>query len=132
VDGVPRIELLWSEGCPSTPRALAMVRTALDELELGGCEVTLVEVRTHEDAERLGFRGSPTILIGGIDLVDLVDLVEPVGDGGRAGPGTRADGGDDEPAALGCRLYRRRDGRISPTPDPADVRDGLRLAVAAR
>jgi hypothetical protein len=26
---------------------------------------------------------------------------------------------------LACRIYRRRDGRISPTPDPADVRDAL-------
>jgi hypothetical protein len=34
-----------------------------------------------------------------------------------------------EPAGLTCRVYRRRDGRVSPTPDPADVRDALREAL---
>ena len=31
-------------------------------------------------------------------------------------------------AAVGltCRVYRLRDGRVSPTPDPADVREALR------
>jgi hypothetical protein len=37
---------------------------------------------------------------------------------------------DDEPLGLTCRVYHRRDGRISPTPDPADVHDAL--AAAAR
>jgi len=35
----------------------------------------------------------------------------------------------DEPTGLTCRVYRRRDGRVSPTPDPADVRDALRAAA---
>ena len=36
---------------------------------------------------------------------------------------------EGEPVGLACRIYRRRDGRISPTPDPEDVRDGLRRAA---
>jgi hypothetical protein len=32
---------------------------------------------------------------------------------------------------LSCRVYRRRDGRISPTPDPADLRVALAAAAAA-
>ena len=36
---------------------------------------------------------------------------------------------DDEPAGLTCRVYRLRDGRFSPTPDPADVREALRMAT---
>ena len=36
----------------------------------------------------------------------------------------------NEPTGLTCRVYRRRDGRISPTPDPADLRDALRAASA--
>ena len=115
MDTVPRIELLWWEGCPSTEHALELVRSTLDELELGACEVRMVEVRSDEDARRLSFRGSPTIRIDGIDLADLIGGPEAA-----------------EAPALTCRLYRRRDGRVSPTPDPADVRDGLRLAVAAR
>jgi hypothetical protein len=32
---------------------------------------------------------------------------------------------------LTCRLYRRADGRPSPTPDPARLREALKQAVAA-
>jgi hypothetical protein len=32
---------------------------------------------------------------------------------------------DDEPAGLNCRVYVRRDGRVSPTPDPQDLREAL-------
>jgi hypothetical protein len=38
----------------------------------------------------------------------------------------------DEPAGLTCRVYRRRDGRVSPLPDRADVRDALAERLAAR
>ena len=34
-------------------------------------------------------------------------------------------GAGDEPAGLNCRVYRRRDGRVAPTPDPEDLRDAL-------
>ena len=37
-------------------------------------------------------------------------------------------GPDEEPAGLNCRVYVRRDGRVSPTPDPEDLRDALRVA----
>ena len=36
---------------------------------------------------------------------------------------------DGEPYSLTCRVYRRRDGRISPVPDPEDVRDAVRRAA---
>jgi hypothetical protein len=36
---------------------------------------------------------------------------------------------DEEPVGLACRVYRLRDGRPSPTPDPADVRDAVRRAL---
>jgi hypothetical protein len=52
------------------------------------------------------FIGSPTIRIDGVD-------VQPTA---------------QEPYGLTCRVYHRRDGRVSPTPDPADVRDALRAA----
>lgn len=106
---VPDVELLWWEGCPSTERALAELREALEAVGIKGMEVRLREIRTDADAQTTGFVGSPTILIDGADVV-----------------GASADG----PAGLNCRVYRRRDGRISPTPDPDDLRDALRRAVA--
>lgn len=102
------IELLWWEGCPSTDRALAELRAALTDVGLPDAEVRMREIRTDQDAAEAEFRGSPTILIDGVDLVG-------------ADP--------DDTAGLTCRVYRRRDGRISPTPDPEDMRDVLRRAA---
>ena len=113
----PQIELWWWEGCPSTEKALADVRDAVRELGLAS-DVTLREIETEADAEATGFRGSPTVVIDGTDLVNLVGR-----DSAHAGSGT------EEPIGLSCRVYRRRDGRISPTPDPDDLRDALRRAA---
>ena len=62
-------------------------------------------VETEDDAERLGFCGSPTI------RVDGVDPVPPPA---------------DEPTGLTCRVYRLADGRYSPTPDPGAAARGAR------
>jgi hypothetical protein len=102
------VELLWWEGCPSTDRALEAVRGALSELGMGDVEVHMREIETDDDAREAGFVGSPTILIDGTDLV-------PAADG--------------EPIGLSCRVYRRRDGRVSPTPDPDDLREALERAA---
>jgi glutaredoxin len=71
---VPGIEvdLLWWQGCPSTDHALALVRGALDELGLNSVQIRMVEIETDEQARELGFRGSPTILINGVDVITLV------------------------------------------------------------
>jgi len=104
----PDVELLWWEGCPSTDRALAELRDALERLGLGDTEVHLREIETDEAAPLTGFTGSPTILIDGVDAVPS---------------------GHEEPTGLSCRVYPRRDGRLSPTPDPDDLRDALRRAA---
>jgi len=104
----PKLELLWWEGCPSTERALIELRAAAAELGLGNPDIEMREIHTHEEAAATGFIGSPTILVDGVDVV--VDHVEP------------------ETAGLNCRVYRRRDGRISPTPDPDDLRAALAAA----
>jgi hypothetical protein len=103
------VELLFWEGCPSHPRALADLRAALAAEGLDPGEVVVREVTTEEQAAREGFVGSPTIRIDGVDVQD---------------PGA-------EPAGLTCRVFRRRDGRISPTPDPADLREAIRAASSA-
>ena len=106
----PTVELLYWDGCPSHPQALADLRAAMAGLGLDPEAVVVREVDTDERAGREGFVGSPTIRIDGVDIVD---------------PG-------GEPVALTCRIYRRRDGRVSPLPDPADVRDALRNATTTR
>jgi hypothetical protein len=106
----PNVELLFWEGCPSHPQALAQLRETMAELGLDPEAVEVREVDTDERAEAEGFVGSPTILVDGVDVQD---------------PG-------EQPAALTCRVYHRRDGRISPLPDPDDVRDALHTAMTTR
>jgi hypothetical protein len=105
----PRIELLWWRECPSWERALAMLREAMAERGLDPGAIELTEVDTDEAAERRRFVGSPTIRIDGEDI-------QPPLEG--------------EPTGLACRVYRRRDGRTSPLPDPEDIREALASAAA--
>jgi hypothetical protein len=104
-----RVELLFWAGCPSHPAALRELRAALVEAGLDPERVIVREVKTEAEAGSERFVGSPTI------RVDGRDVQPPAG----------------EPVGLTCRVYRRRDGRYSPTPDPADVRDALRAAKRA-
>jgi hypothetical protein len=104
-----RVELLWWEGCPSHPQALDELKDVLRGEGLDPEGVEVIEIESEEQAEREGFPGSPTIRLEGQDLLP---------------PGERA------PAGLTCRVYRLRDGRPSPTPDPADVRDAIRRVNA--
>jgi hypothetical protein len=106
----PRVELLFWDGCPSHPDALADLHAAMADVGLDPDTVLVREVDTDDRAGRERFVGSPTIRIDGVDIQD---------------PG-------EEPAALTCRVYHRRDGRVSPVPDPADVRDALRNAMTTR
>jgi hypothetical protein len=63
-----------------------------------------VEIDSDGAAEREGFVGSPTIRVDGRDIQPPQ---EP------------------EPPGLTCRVYRLRDGRISPLPDPEDIKEAL-------
>jgi hypothetical protein len=103
-----KVELLWWEGCPSTPEAMEDLKQVLREEGLDPEAVELVEVESDEQAEREHFPGSPTIRIDGQDAVPLVD---------------------SDPVGLTCRVYHLRDGRPSPTPDPADLRAAVRRAA---
>jgi hypothetical protein len=103
-----KVELLWWEGCPSTPEAMKDLKQVLREEGLDPEAVELVEVESDEQAERERIPGSPTIRIDG------QDAVAP---------------GDGDPVGLTCRVYRLRDGRPSPTPDPADLRAAVRRAA---
>ena len=63
-----RIELLWWEGCPSHPEALADLRRVLAEERVND-PVRLVEVDTDEQARAQRFPGSPTIRLDGEDAI---------------------------------------------------------------
>ncbi len=95
------VELLFWDGCPSHPEALAELREAL--AQLGRADDVLVrEIASSEQAEREGFPGSPTIRVDGRDLFPI-----------------------DDPPGLSCRIYRLADGRFSPTPGTDALREAL-------
>ena len=106
MSAAPVVELLWWEGCPSHPDALADLERILAE-EGVSAQVQMVHIDSDEQAASERFAGSPTIRIAGEDIL-------PPGEG--------------EPFTLTCRIYRLRDGRVSPTPDPEDVRAAVRRA----
>jgi hypothetical protein len=103
VSGTPEIELLWWRGCPSTDDAVELVRSEMEQAGLAARALRVREVTSEEEAEHLGFRGSPTVRVDGRDVVASADA----------------------PGGLTCRVYRLRDGRVSPLPDRADVRKAL-------
>lgn len=87
------VRLLYFGGCPHWTVAEQRLRSALARVGRGD-EIHHVLVETPEDAERLGFLGSPTILVDGHD---------PFARGG-------------EPPALACRVFSTFNGREgSPT-----------------
>jgi peroxiredoxin len=102
-----RVDLLWWEGCPTHERAAALLADTLAELGRDEVHVVRHEVRSRDEAARLGFPGSPTFQVGRRDLFPT-----------------------DAPAGLTCRVYQRDDGRISPLPDAADLAARLRSALA--
>ncbi len=81
-----------------------------EELTAAGFDpeaVQMREIETAVDAERERFVGSPTIRIGGEEVAPA----------------------ENEASGLTCRVYRLRDGRVSPTPDPSDIRDAIRRST---
>lgn len=102
------MEFLWWEGCPSWREALDDLKAALAEVGVDPDALELRHVDSDEQAERERFPGSPTIRVDGQDVVPT----------------------NGDPIGLACRVYRLRDGRPSPTPDPADVRMALERALA--
>jgi hypothetical protein len=102
-----QIELLYFEDCPSHEVALERLRTLLAEEDIQAT-VTVIRVETEEQAQRLRFIGSPTILINGHDI-------DPPPSNTRY--------------ALTCRAYHLPDGHISPLPSVGMIRSALRHAT---
>jgi hypothetical protein len=108
--GWPQVELFWWRECPSWERALAILHEEMEGAGLDPESAQVTEIATEEAAERAGFPGSPTIRVDGRDI----QPPDPEG-----------------PRGLTCRVYRRRDGSVSPLPDREDVREALENAMAA-
>ena len=90
-----RVQLLYFDGCPNWQQAEQRLREAVERVETD-VELSHVQVATPEDAERLRFRGSPTVLVDGID---------PFADA-------------DAPVGLSCRIFRTPEGlQGAPTVD---------------
>jgi hypothetical protein len=62
-----KVEVLYFESCPHRAPTVERVR---EELQSHGMpkEIREVEVRTQAEAEALGFLGSPTVRINGLDI----------------------------------------------------------------
>lgn len=98
-----QILFLYTDACEHNDAARRALRQVMEE-EVIHAYVDEVYVRTEEEARRLGFPGSPTILIDGLD----------VGGGGMPG--------------LGCREYETADGRQQGWPDKETIRWALNVA----
>jgi len=62
-----RVEVFYFSGCPNHLPAIGRVRAVL-ETEGVSAEMAEVEVLDVASAERLGFLGSPTVRINGLDV----------------------------------------------------------------
>ncbi len=90
------IALLHSDDCPNRSIAEERLREALARLGRDDVQAEYRLVTTVEQAEAVGFRGSPTVLVSGRD-----PFADPAA-----------------PAALSCRVYRTEAGLAgAPTVD---------------
>jgi hypothetical protein len=98
-----KVTLLYFDDCPNwveTDQHLTLLQAEIPDLE-----TVRQQVETSEDAERLGFRGSPSILIDGVD---------PFAD-------------SDAPVGLSCRIY------VTPSgPAGSPTLEQLRTALTSR
>lgn len=87
------IRLRYFDRCPNWQTVSQRLRDALREMGMNDMRLMLERVETTEDAERLRFIGSPTILIDGRDPF----------------------AGTDANFGLTCRVYQTPEGLAGPT-----------------
>ena len=103
-----KLTLLVTPDCPHAASAAALLRTALDDVGLTGATFTTTVVATAEEATRIGFIGSPTVLVDGDDAFAV--------------PGARP--------GLACRIYPSPTGPTG-IPPLRELRQALKRAAAA-
>ena len=100
-DPVVRVELLYFAGCPNWEVAASDLAALQAEM---GFALEFSEMDSQETAVARNFRGSPTVLVNGVDPFE-----DPAGEVG-----------------LSCRIYDTPAGRAG-----SPARDHLRAAVAS-
>lgn len=100
------IELLVIPDCPNGPETADLISAAVADT-LVQATITRTIIENEDQARQRGFRGSPTILLNGMD---------PFASG-------------DAPVALSCRLYSTPDG-LRGVPALRDLRQAIKRAAA--
>ena len=67
VGALVQVRVLYFEGCPNHAPTVRRIRAVAERLNVS-IELNQIEVTPDDDPHRLGFRGSPTVQINGIDL----------------------------------------------------------------
>ena len=98
------IELRYFEDCPNGQMTESHLTRLVEELGVAA-SIRRTLVDTPELAVRLGFIGSPTVLINGLDPF----------------------GGADAPVGLSCRVYRTETG-FAGSPSAEQLREAIRVA----
>jgi len=87
--GVPmKVTIQYFDGCPHWKVADERVRKVLRSIPRNDVDVVNQLIDSPETAERVGFHGSPTILVDGLDPF----------------------ASSDEPVGMTCRVFRTEDG----------------------
>ena len=105
-----KVELLYVRGCPHHGETRVLLRQVLDGANIAAA-IEEIEVRGNDEAEALGFLGSPSIRIDGRDI--------------EAGAGERRDFG------MSCRVYASEAG-YSGVPPQEMIRDAMRANTGAK
>ena len=95
-----KIEFLYFEGCPSYKPALDYLKEIIEDEKID-TNLEMVCVDSPDEAQKVGFQGSPSIKINGIDLEDKNDGY-----------------------SFNCRLYNV-DGKLSGTPSKEFIKQRI-------
>lgn len=72
------LQLHYFEGCPGHIPTLELAREVLADMGMEA-EIEEIDVKTNEQAQAIGFRGSPTLLVDGRDIEDRRDTIGGMG-----------------------------------------------------
>lgn len=99
------VDLAVVPQCPHQAAAEALLHQALVDIGAGDVSVQTITISDDDTAERLGFRGSPSFMVNGLDVLATTG-----------------------PPAVSCRIYQTPNGP-SGLPALADLRQGLKRAL---